>query len=161
VCEKGFLALLVMEKPEEKIENQKVCSREKTRKMRTIRLRFRSSHSKDRIIIAKFVSKHGHPGLGEISPGDASTELPHVGHHGEIFDGLTGRNKFMQQDGNHGPFINQDTIRQELSKIVQGYVLFFHPQFLRRPTTEPNNVFHNVRDIDPFLSKMVEDPSAL
>jgi hypothetical protein len=67
----------------------------------------------------------------------------------------------MQQDGNHGPFINQDTIRQELSETVQGCVWFFHPQLLRRLTTEPNNVFHNIRDIDPFLSKMAEDPSTL
>jgi hypothetical protein len=46
-------------------------------------------------------------------------------------------------------------------ETVQGCVPFFHLQLLRRFTTEPNNVFHNVWDIDPFLSKMVEDPSAL
>jgi hypothetical protein len=107
------------------------------------------------------VSKHGHPGLGGTSPGDASAEFPHVGHCGEILDGLIGRNKFVQQDGNHGPLINQDTIYQELSETVQGCVMFFHPQLLRRFTTKPNNVFHNIWDIDPFLSKMAEDPNTL
>jgi hypothetical protein len=57
------------------------------------------------------MSKHGHPGLGGTSPGDTFTELPHVGHCDEILDGLIGWNKLVQQDGNHGPFINQDTIR--------------------------------------------------
>jgi hypothetical protein len=28
-------------------------------------------------------------------------------------------------------------------------------------TTEPNNIFLGTRDIDPFLLKMPEDPSAL
>ncbi len=79
----------------------------------------------------------------------------------EILDAWIGRNKLVQQDGNHGPFINQDIIHQELLETVQGCVPFFHLQLLRRFTTEPNNVFHNVWDIDPFLSKMVEDPSAL
>ncbi len=92
--------------------------REKARRMRTIRPRFRSSPSRDTIVVAESVSKHGHPGFSGTSPGDASAELPHVGHHGEILDGLIGRNKLVQQDGNHGPFINQDTIRQELSKTV-------------------------------------------
>jgi hypothetical protein len=32
---------------------------------------------------------------------------------------------------------------------------------MRGLTTKPNNVFHNVWDIDPFLSKMVEDPNTL
>ncbi len=107
------------------------------------------------------MSKHGHLSLGGTSPSDASAKLPHVGHRGKIFDGLIGQNKLVQQDGNHSPFINQDTIRQKLSKTIQGCVSFFHPQFLRRLIIEPNNVFHNVRDIDPFLSKMVEDPSTL
>jgi len=59
------------------------------------------------------------------------------------------------------PFVNQDTIHQELSETVQGRVPFFHSEFLRRLTTEPNNIFHNTKDIDPFLSKMSEDPYAL
>jgi hypothetical protein len=67
-----------------------------------------------------------------------------VGHRGEILDNLIGRNKLVQQDGNHGPFINQDIIRQELSKTIQGCVSFFHLQLLCRLTTEPNNIFHNV-----------------
>ncbi len=129
--------------------------------MRTIRPRFRSSPGRDTIVVAEFVSKHGHPGLGGTSPGDASAEFRHVGHRCEILDGLIGRNKLVQQDSNHGPFINQDTIYRELSKTVYGYVLFFHPELLRCLTTRPNNIFHNVRDIDPFLLKMVEDPSAL
>ncbi len=129
--------------------------------MRTVRPRFRNSPGRDTIVVVEFVSKHDHPGLEGTSPGDVSAELPHVGHCGEILDGLIGRNKLVQQDGNHGPFINQDTIRQELLETVQGCVPFFHPQLLHRLTTEPNNVFHNVHDIDPFLSKMAEDPSAL
>jgi hypothetical protein len=76
-----------------------------------------------------------------------------VGHRDKILDSLIGRNKLVQQDGNHGLFINQNTIRQELSETVQGYIPFFHPQLLRRLTTEPNNVFHNVWDIDPFCRK--------
>jgi hypothetical protein len=64
--------------------------------------------------------------FGGTSPGDASAELPHVGHRGEILDGLIGWNKFVQQDGNHGPFVNLDTIHQELSETVQGCVPFFH-----------------------------------
>jgi hypothetical protein len=115
----------------------------------------------DTIVVVESVSKHGHPGVGGISLGDASAELPHVGHRREILNGLIGWNKLVQHDGNHGPFINQDTIYRELSKTVQGYVSFFHPQLLHRLTTEPNNDFHNVWDIDPFLSKMAEDPSVL
>jgi hypothetical protein len=123
--------------------------------------RFRRSPGRDTIVVAESMSKHGHPGLRGTSPSDVSVKLPHVGHRSEIFDGLIGRNKLVQQDGNHGPFINQDTIRQELSKTIQGCVLFFHPQLLRRLIAEPNNDFHNVRDINPFLSKMAKDPNAL
>jgi hypothetical protein len=107
------------------------------------------------------MSKHGHPGIKGTRPGHTSTELPHVDHGDEILEGLIGRNKFMQQDGNHSPFINQNTIRRELLETVQGHVLFFHPKLLHRLTTKPNNIFHSTRDIDPFLSKMPEDPSAL
>jgi len=110
-----------------KIENQKVHSREKIRKMRTVHLGFRSSPSRDTIVVVESVSKHGHPGLGGTSPGDTSAELPHVGHRDEILDGLIGRNKLVQQDGNHGPFVNQNTIRQELLETVQGRISFFHP----------------------------------
>jgi hypothetical protein len=95
--------------------------------MRTVHLGFRSSPSRDTIVVAESVSKHGHPGLGGTSPGDTSAELPHVGHRDEILDGLIGRNKLVQQDGNHGPFVNQNTIRQELLETVQGRVSFFHP----------------------------------
>jgi hypothetical protein len=129
--------------------------------MRTIRPRFKISPSRDTIVVAESMSKHGHPGFGGTNLGDVSAELPHVDHRGEILDSLIRRNKLVQQDGNHDPFINQDTIRQELSETVQGCIPFFHPQLLRRLTTKPNNVFHNVRDVDPFLSKMAEDPSAL
>jgi hypothetical protein len=129
--------------------------------MRTVRPGFRSSPGRDTIVAAESMSKHDHPGLGGTSPSDVSAKLPHVGHRSEILDGLIGRNKLVQQDGNHCPFVNQNTIRRELSKIVQGRVLFFHPQLLRCLTTEPNNVFHGVQDIDPFLSKMAEDPSVL
>jgi hypothetical protein len=107
------------------------------------------------------VSKHGHPGIKGTSPGDTSAELPHVGHGGKIFRGLIGRNKLMQQDGNHGPFINQDTIYRELLETVQSRVPFFHPELLRRFITKPNNIFHGPGDIDPFFSKMSEDPSVL
>ncbi len=110
-----------------KIENQKVRSKEKARKMRTVRLGFRSSPSRDTIIVVEFVSKHGHHGLEGTSFGDASVELPHVGHRDEILDGLIGRNKLVQQDDNHGPFINQNTICQELLETVQVRVSFFHP----------------------------------
>ncbi len=126
-----------------------------------VRPRFRSSFDKDTIVVAEFLSKHGHPGLEGTSLGDASVELSHVSHYDKILDGLIERNKLVQQDGNHGPFINQNIICQELSETVQGCVPFFHPQLLHRLTTEPNNVYHNVRDIDPFLLKMAEDPSAL
>jgi hypothetical protein len=74
--------------------------------MKTLRLRFRSSPGRDTIVVVEFVSKHGRPSLGGTSPGAASAKLPHVGHRGEILDGLIGRNKRVQQDGNHGPFIN-------------------------------------------------------
>jgi hypothetical protein len=80
--------------------------REKAKKMKTIRPRFRNSPSRDTIVVVESVSKHGHPGLGGTSPGDASTELPHVGHCSEILNSLIGRNKLVQQDGNHDPFIN-------------------------------------------------------
>ncbi len=109
--------------------------------MRTICPKFRSSPGRDTIIVTEFVSKHGHPSLGGTNPSDASTELPHVGHCGEIFVSLIGRNKFMQQDGNHGPFVNQDTIRRKglgfrfLLEAVRKYCLLvflfslyaFHP----------------------------------
>jgi len=105
------------------------------------------------------VSKHGHPGLGGTSPSHTSAELPHVGHGGKIVGGLIGQNKLMQQGSNHGPFVNQDTIRQEFSETVQGCVPFFHPELLRHFTTKPNNIFHGITDIDPFLSKMPKDPN--
>jgi hypothetical protein len=143
------------------MENQKVRPKEKAKKMGMVHGRFRSSPGRDRVVVAKSVTEHGHPGLRGTSPSDVSAKLPHVGHRSEILDGLIERNKLVQQDGNHDPFINQNTIRQELSETVQGCVLVFPPQLLRRLTTEPNNVFHNVRDIDPFPSKMGEDPSAL
>jgi len=91
--------------------------REKVKKMRTVRPRFRSSRGRDIIVVAKSVSKHGHPGLGGTNPGDTSADS-HMAHRREILDGLIGQNKLVQQDGNHGPFINQDTIRRELSKTV-------------------------------------------
>jgi len=53
-----------------------------------VRPRFKSSPGKDTIVIVEFVSKHGHPGFGGTSIGDASTKLPHVGHCGEILDDL-------------------------------------------------------------------------
>ncbi len=134
--------------------------RGKARKMGMVHGRFKSSPGRDRVVVAESVSKHGHPGLRGTSPGDVSAKLPHVGHRSEILVGLIGWNQLVQQDGNHGPFINQDTIRQELSETVQGCVLFF-PQLLRSLTAQPNNVFHNIRDIDPFPSKMGKDPSAL
>jgi hypothetical protein len=105
------------------------------------------------------VSKHGHLGLGGTSSGHPSAELSHVGQGSEVFGGLIGWNKLVQQDDNHDPFINQDTIRQELSKTIQGRVSFFHPKLLSRFTIEPNNIFHDTKDIDPFHSKMLEDPS--
>jgi hypothetical protein len=86
-------------------------------------------------------------------------ELPHVGHGVEILGGFIGRNKLVQQDNNHDPFVNQDTIRQELSETVQDRVLFFHSELLHHLIIEPNNIFHSTWDIDPFLSKMSEDPS--
>jgi hypothetical protein len=131
----------------------------KTKKMITVRPRFKWSLGRDTIIVAESMSKHGHPGLEGTSPGVTSTKLPHVGHCDEIFNGLIGRNRLLQQDGNHGPFIDQNTICHELSKTVQGCVPFFHPQLLCRLTSKPNNVFHNVRAIDPFLLKMSKDPS--
>jgi len=45
-----------------------------------VRPRFRSSPSRDIIVVVESVSKHGHLGLGGTSLGDASTELPHVDH---------------------------------------------------------------------------------
>ncbi len=107
------------------------------------------------------MSKHGHPGFGGTSPGHTSAKLPHVGHGGEIFGSLIRRNKLVQHDNNHGPFVNQDTIRREFSKIIQSHVPLFHPELLHRFTTKPNNIFHGTRDIDPFILKMSEDPSAL
>jgi hypothetical protein len=87
-----------------------------------------------------------------------STELP---HDVEILKSFIGWNKLVQHDNDHGPFINQNTIRREFSKTVQGRVPFFHSELLRRLTTEPNNIFHSTKDIDPFLSKMLKVPSAL
>jgi hypothetical protein len=63
--------------------------------MRTVHPRLRSSPGRDTIVVAESVSKHGHLGLGEINPNDASVELPHVGHRGEILDGLIGQNKLV------------------------------------------------------------------
>jgi len=94
--------------------------------MKTVRLGFRSSPSRDIIVVAESMSKHGHPGLGGTSPGDTSAELAHVGHRDEILDDLIGRNKLVQQDGNHDPFVNQNTICQELLETVQGRVPFFY-----------------------------------
>jgi hypothetical protein len=54
-----------------------------------------------------------------------------------------------------------DTIHWEFLKTVQSRVSFFHSELLRRLTTEPNNIFHSTGVIDPFLSKMPEDPNAL
>ncbi len=98
---------------------------------------------------------------GGTNPRHTSAELPHVGHGVEILRGLIGRNKLVQQDNNLGPFVNQNIIRRELSKIVQSRVSFFHFELLRCLTIKPNNIFHNTEDIDPFLSKMLEDPSVL
>jgi hypothetical protein len=70
-------------------------------------------------------------------------------------------NKLVQHDNNHGPFVNQDTIRREFSKIVQGHVPLFHPELLHRFTTKPNKIFHGTKDINPFISKMSEGPSAI
>jgi hypothetical protein len=100
MCEKGFLVPMVMEEPKERLEIKKLARREKTKKMRMVCLGFTGSPSKNIIVVAEFVSKHGHPSLNGTNPNDASTELPRVD------DGLIGWNKLVQQDGNHGPFVN-------------------------------------------------------
>jgi hypothetical protein len=79
---------------------------EKFKKMRTICLGFTSSPGGDIIIVIESMSKHGHPGLRGTSHGHMSTELSHVEHYDEIFEGLIERNKIVQQDSNYGPFIN-------------------------------------------------------
>jgi hypothetical protein len=82
VFEKGFLAPLVMEELKERSEIKTLVRWEKFRKMRTVCLGF---SSKDIVIVTKFVSKHGHPGLRGTSFGHTSSELPHVGYCDEIY----------------------------------------------------------------------------
>jgi hypothetical protein len=161
VGEKGFLVPLVVEECKERLEFKRLAGWEKVGKMRRVRLGFTCSPGRDTIVVAESVSKYGHPGLRGTSPSHTSAELPHVGHRSKIFESLIERNKLVQQDGNHGPFVNQNIICRELSKTVQGCVPFFHPKLMRRLTTEPNNIFLGTRDINPFLSKMPEDPNAL
>jgi hypothetical protein len=128
--------------------------------MKRVRSGFTGSLGRDTIVITEFVSKHDHLGFRGTSPGDTSTELPYVGHCGKRLRGLIKRNKLLQQDGNHDPFVNQNTIHGELSETIQACVSFFHPYLLRCLTTKPD-IFHNARDIDPFLSKMPKNPNAL
>jgi hypothetical protein len=60
-----------------------------------IRPGFRDSPHENKIIIAESMSKHRHPGLKGTSSGHTSTELPHVDHCNEIFQGSIQRNKVM------------------------------------------------------------------
>ncbi len=64
--------------------------------MRRVCPRFTSSPSRDIILVAESMSKHGHLGLKGISLSHTSTKLPHVGHCDEIFGGLIGWNKLVQ-----------------------------------------------------------------
>jgi hypothetical protein len=72
-----------MEEPKERLEIKKLARREKTKKMRMVCLGFTGSPSKNIIVVAEFVSKHGHPSFNGTNPNDASTELPRVDHYGK------------------------------------------------------------------------------
>jgi hypothetical protein len=117
VGEKGFLTPLVVEEPKERSKFKVLAGWEKTKKMIRVCPGFISSPNRHTIVVAESVSKHGHPGLAGTNPGHTSAELPHVGHHSEIFGSLIERNKLVQQDGNHGPFVKVQS-RYNLSRTL-------------------------------------------